>query len=141
MWGDPKILDRLREIAPVFAVRGNVDRGEWAQQLPLIEVVQVREVSLYVLHNLNELDLVPAAAGFSAVISGHSHQPKIERRNGVLYLCYALREKGVIGTNSAESQQVQQKTQFLPSKLLLHSAVAAATTSPPDLMSILAQAV
>src|SRR5262245_314669 len=74
--GNLQILDRLREVAPVFAVRGNVDRGEWAQQLRLTEVVEVGNVLLYVLHDLNELDLDPAAAGFSAVISGHSHQPK-----------------------------------------------------------------
>lgn len=84
--GKPEILAALREIAPVRAVRGNVDNGEWAQSLPATEVVEVGGVLLYVLHDLQQLDLDPAAAGFSAVISGHSHQPDIRHEGGVLYL-------------------------------------------------------
>ena len=84
--GDPQILETLGAIAPVDAVRGNIDRGAWAGALPLTQVVQAEEASLYVLHNLADLDLDPAAAGFEAVISGHSHRPKNETRNGVLYL-------------------------------------------------------
>jgi putative phosphoesterase len=84
--GSPDILEELRAIAPVVAVRGNTDRGAWAQQLRLTEVVQVGEISLYVIHDVGELNLDPAAAGFSAVIYGHSHQPFIERRDGVLFL-------------------------------------------------------
>jgi putative phosphoesterase len=84
--GGADILERLRAIAPVVAVRGNTDRHAWAAQLRLTEVVQVGQVSLYVLHDMGQLNLDPAAAGFSAVIYGHSHQPSIERRNGVLYL-------------------------------------------------------
>src|SRR5690349_17908428 len=72
--GNPEILDKLRSIAPVIAVRGNVDLGEWALALPLTEVVTVGSVQLYVLHDLNSLDLDPAAAGFKTVIYGHSHQ-------------------------------------------------------------------
>ena len=83
--GDPGILDRLRELAPVTAVRGNVDRGPWAAALPKTELVEVEAVSIYLLHDLAELDLKPEAAGIGAVIFGHSHQPKIEKRNGVLY--------------------------------------------------------
>jgi uncharacterized protein len=83
--GDPEILSRLREIAPVTAVRGNVDRGGWARLLPKTDVVEVAGISIYVLHILTELDLKPEAAGFSAVIYGHSHVPKTESRNGVLY--------------------------------------------------------
>ncbi len=83
---DPAILDALRDIAPVHAVRGNVDRGPWAESLPLTEVVEVDEALLYMIHICEHLDLEPAAAGFAAVIFGHSHRPGIERRDGVLYL-------------------------------------------------------
>jgi putative phosphoesterase len=84
--GDPRILDRLAEIAPVRAVRGNMDHGAWAAKLPLTDVVQVDGVDLYLLHILDTLDLDPAAAGFAAVVHGHSHEPLIERRGGVLFL-------------------------------------------------------
>lgn len=84
--GDPAILGELRRIAPVHTVRGNVDRGEWAQELPVTEVVEVGPVLLYVLHDVATLDLDPAAAGFAAVIYGHSHRPEKETRHGVLYL-------------------------------------------------------
>ena len=84
--GRPVILEALQAIAPVFAVRGNVDRGAWAQALPETQVVAVEGAQLYVLHDLSELDLDPAAAGFQAVISGHTHQPLVEERSGVLYL-------------------------------------------------------
>lgn len=84
--GQPEILDRLKTIAPVVAVRGNVDLGEWALALPLTEVVTVGDVQLYILHDLSTLDLSPAAAGFKAVIYGHSHQPSAEKGNGVLFL-------------------------------------------------------
>jgi len=73
-------------VAPVTAVRGNNDRGAWARTIPETEVVEVAGVSLYLLHDLHELDLEPRAAGFAAVITGHSHQPKLEERDGVLYL-------------------------------------------------------
>jgi putative phosphoesterase len=84
--GKPEILAALREVAPVVAVRGNVDRGAWAWELPATEVVELEQTRLYVLHDLAALDLDPVAAGFQAVISGHSHQPSIEHREGVLYL-------------------------------------------------------
>jgi uncharacterized protein len=84
--GDPQILDHLATIAPVTAVRGNVDHGEWAQKIPATNVLEIGEVSIYVLHNLKELDLKPEAAKFSVVIYGHSHVPKREFKNGVLYL-------------------------------------------------------
>jgi putative phosphoesterase len=83
--GDPTILDDLRQIAPVVAVRGNVDRGAWADPLPLGEIVEHEGARLYVLHILEDLDLDPPTAGFHAVISGHSHKPKMERKDGVLY--------------------------------------------------------
>lgn len=84
--GDPGILDELGRLAPVAAVRGNVDRGPWAEALPETEVVEAGSVHLYVLHDLGALDLDPAAAGFAAVVSGHSHRPASELRDGVLYL-------------------------------------------------------
>jgi putative phosphoesterase len=83
--GDPGILAQLRALAAVTAVRGNVDRGAWARSLPKTEVLETAGISIYVLHILTEIDLKPEAAGFSAVIYGHSHVPKTESRNGVLY--------------------------------------------------------
>ena len=84
--GAPEVLDALRAVAPVVAVRGNNDRGRWARALAETEVVEHAGRTLYVLHDLHELDLDPRAAGFDAVIVGHSHQPRVERRDGVLYL-------------------------------------------------------
>ena len=84
--GDSEILDRLREIAPTFTVRGNIDTSPWAQALPLTEVVEVGRAQFYVLHNLMDLGLDPKAAGFSVVISGHTHRPHAQVRNDVLYL-------------------------------------------------------
>lgn len=84
--GKPEILESLRSIAPVYAVRGNVDRGSWVGALPETQVIAVEQVHLFVLHDLNELEIDPAAAGFQAVISGHTHQPLIEERAGVLFL-------------------------------------------------------
>ena len=83
--GTPEILEELRAIAPVTAVRGNVDAGSWARRLPKTEVLEVEGVSIYVLHILDQLDLKPEAAGMSVVVYGHSHMPKQERKNGVLY--------------------------------------------------------
>ena len=83
--GEPGILDELRKIAPLTAIRGNIDKAPWARKLPETEIVELAGVSIYVLHNLGDLDLKPEAAGFRVVISGHSHVPKQETRNGVLY--------------------------------------------------------
>ena len=83
--GDPEILEQLRTIAPVTAVRGNVDKEAWTRKLPEAAVVELGGVSIYVLHDLSQLDLKPEAAGFGVVISGHSHVPKQETRGGVLY--------------------------------------------------------
>ena len=84
--GSPEIIERLRVLAPTTAVRGNVDTASWAISLRLTEVVQVGDLHLYVLHDLAALALDPRAAGFAAVISGHTHRPAVTRRNGVLYL-------------------------------------------------------
>jgi putative phosphoesterase len=83
--GASEILDQLAAIAPVTAVRGNIDTFAWARELPETEVVEAGGVTIYVLHDLAQLDLKPEAAGFRVVISGHSHVPKQETRNGVLY--------------------------------------------------------
>ena len=84
--GRPEVISGLRKIAPVTAIRGNIDRGEWAAQYPDTALVKLGGRSFYVLHNLKELDLDPAAAGIDVVVSGHSHRPKIETVGGVLYL-------------------------------------------------------
>lgn len=83
--GTKEVLDALTRIAPVAAVRGNIDTDPWAHKLPMHEVVEAAGVSIYILHDLAQLDLKPKAAGFRVVIYGHSHQPKIEERNGVIF--------------------------------------------------------
>jgi len=84
--GKPEILDDLRAIAPVVAVRGNIDKGDWASRLPLTAVVPAKSARIYVIHDIHELDIDPAAAGFAIVVSGHSHKASREERSGVLYL-------------------------------------------------------
>jgi putative phosphoesterase len=84
--GKPEILEALRTLAPVVAVRGNVDREAWAQELPETAVAEADGTLIYVLHDLNALDLIPHAAGFYIVVSGHSHKPGSYQREGVLYI-------------------------------------------------------
>ena len=84
--GRPEILDTLRDLAPVVAVRGNVDEAEWAAQLHLTQVAVADGATLYVLHSLQQLDLDPVAAGFQVVVSGHTHQPHQTKRSGVLFV-------------------------------------------------------
>jgi hypothetical protein len=84
--GHPYILDALRAIAPVTAVRGNVDTGAWASGLPADTVVSIDGFDIYILHNLRELSIDPQAAKLAAVISGHTHKPLIETREGVVYV-------------------------------------------------------
>ncbi len=84
--GNPEVLAGLERLAPVYAVRGNTDRADWARDLPLNRVVEVRGLLIYVLHELFCLDLDPTAAGLASVIYGHSHSPHLERKNGVLFL-------------------------------------------------------
>jgi hypothetical protein len=83
--GTPEILQGLAKIAPLIAIRGNVDTAPWARALPATEVIEAGGISIYMLHDLAQLDLKPEAAGFRVVVYGHSHQPKIEEKNGVLY--------------------------------------------------------
>ena len=84
--GERKILEELRELAPVVAVRGNVDTADWARTLPLTAVADAGRVQIYVLHDLNALDLDPVAAGLQIVVSGHSHKFGRSERSGVLYI-------------------------------------------------------
>jgi uncharacterized protein len=83
--GAPEILEALAKIAPLTAFRGNVDTAPWARVLPETEIIEAGGVSIYILHDRGQLDLKPEAAGFRVVIYGHSHHPKIEEKNGVLY--------------------------------------------------------
>jgi putative phosphoesterase len=84
--GDPKILEALRTLAPVVAVRGNIDTGVWSSDLPETAVAQAGSALIYVLHDLNTLDLKPAAAGFTMVVCGHSHKPSSQQRDAVFYV-------------------------------------------------------
>lgn len=83
--GTPEILEELERVAPVVAVRGNVDRGEWARSLPVTEAVEVGGFLILLIHDLEELDLNPEAAGLSMVVFGHSHKPEIRENRGVRY--------------------------------------------------------
>jgi putative phosphoesterase len=84
--GKPDILDQLRSIAPVVAIRGNIDKGAWADRLPMTAVVEAPSARIYILHDLKQLDLTTAGAGFNIVISGHSHKPGQTQRSGILYI-------------------------------------------------------
>ncbi len=84
--GPPEILGELRTIAPVTAVRGNMDFGGWTRDLQGTEVVEIGGAAIYVLHDLDQLDLNPGAAGFHAVFFGHTHQPEVKWADGILYL-------------------------------------------------------
>lgn len=84
--GRPEVIDRLRRIAPVVAIRGNVDIGPWAETYPDTETIRLGDHSIYVLHDIHDRKVDPVARGINVVISGHSHRPLIETKNGVLYL-------------------------------------------------------
>ena len=84
--GGRVILDALEKIAPIVAVRGNTDHDAWGVTLPATAIVEAGSAMIYVLHNIHELDLNPAAAGFKMVVSGHSHKPSKLERDGVIYL-------------------------------------------------------
>ena len=84
--GSAEVLETLKDVAPVVAVRGNNDKGAWANQLPHREIAQVGVIYIYLIHDVKEIDLSPAAAGFDVVVSGHSHKPLIEKHKGVLYV-------------------------------------------------------
>ncbi|MES2354905.1 MAG: metallophosphoesterase family protein [Pseudomonadota bacterium] len=84
--GDPDILQQLAKIAPVTAVGGNNDKGPWANTIPETDVLQIGDIFIYAIHDVAELDIDPAAAGFQVVVAGHSHRPLFEDREGVLFI-------------------------------------------------------
>jgi hypothetical protein len=84
--GNAKIIKQLRRVAPVVAVRGNIDKGAWASQLPMTAVVEAGSALIYVVHDIQQLDLDPVVAEFNVVISGHSHKPGRTERSGVIYV-------------------------------------------------------
>lgn len=84
--GSVDVIEALSHVAPVIAVKGNVDKGEWTNRFALTETVGIQGKWIYVLHNLKEMHLDPKAAGFSVVISGHSHKPVVKTENNVLYI-------------------------------------------------------
>lgn len=84
--GSADVIAGLRKIAPIVAIRGNNDKGEWASDIPTETVVTLGGRTIYVLHNIQELDLDPVAAGIDVVVSGHSHRPGADTKDGVLYL-------------------------------------------------------
>src|SRR5262245_27550774 len=84
--GSPEVIEGLKKIAPVVAVRGNNDKAPWADDLPTWEVTEVGPIFIYMIHDLKEMDMSPTTAEFQVVVSGHSHKPAIDKRKGVLYL-------------------------------------------------------
>ncbi|TAJ85783.1 metallophosphoesterase, partial [bacterium] len=84
--GKPEVIEALKSIAPVVAIRGNNDKGRWARRFPETAVVEVGKIRIYIIHNVKELEIDPSAAGFRVVISGHSHRPSAVERDGVLFV-------------------------------------------------------
>ena len=84
--GEEAVLDKLSKIAPIAAVRGNMDFGKWASRLPEKEVIEIGQLVLYVLHVESRLDADPDKSGFKAVISGHTHRPDVYEKNGVMFI-------------------------------------------------------
>ncbi|HJU09815.1 MAG TPA: metallophosphoesterase family protein [Candidatus Binataceae bacterium] len=119
--GNPAVLEALAQIAPVRAVRGNNDKGQWTESLPAVEVVEIGRHSIYVLHNVAELDLEPTTAGFAAVVSGHSHVPSVNERQRVLYV------------NPGSAGPRRFKLPVTVAKMTLHSEHCEATIVPLQL--------
>jgi putative phosphoesterase len=84
--GDSRVLEALESIAPVTAVRGNNDRGSWAAHIPETQILHVGGIVVYAVHDIAQLDIEPGAAGVRVVVSGHSHKPSVEQRDGILYV-------------------------------------------------------
>ena len=102
--GEAEVIRQLKSIAPVVAVRGNNDTGSWARAIPETKITRIGRVSIYMLHNLKEIDLDPSAKGFQVVISGHSHRASIETRGGVLFLPLALSALSLVSGAVADSR-------------------------------------
>lgn len=84
--GKPEVLEALAQVAPVLAVRGNNDRGDWAAEMPETRSIEIGGIRVYMLHDLKTIDIDPAGSGYDVVVAGHSHKPLVEGRGGVLYL-------------------------------------------------------
>jgi hypothetical protein len=84
--GSPEVLDGLKRIAPLTAIRGNNDTAVWAKKIPETKTIRIGSILVYMLHNVKELDIDPSSAGFQVVISGHSHRPSIEWKDDILFL-------------------------------------------------------
>ena len=84
--GEQTVLDKLSKIAPIVAVRGNMDFGKWTHQLPETEIIEIGQIVLYVLHIASRLDAKPSTTDFKAVISGHTHRPDVYEKNGIMFI-------------------------------------------------------
>ena len=84
--GEQSVLDKLSKIAPVLAVRGNMDFGKWAQHLPETEIIEIGQIVLYILHIASRLQADPGKSDFKAVISGHKHRPDVYEKNGIKFI-------------------------------------------------------
>jgi len=84
--GKPEVLTSLNAIAPVIAIRGNNDRAAWAEKIPDVLNLHINGIKIHVIHNLNELEADPATDGFGAIVSGHSHKPRLVTRDGILFI-------------------------------------------------------
>jgi putative phosphoesterase len=84
--GDEKVLEGLSRIAPIVAVRGNMDFGKWANNLPKSEVIEIGSIVVYVLHIANRLDVAPGNSDFKAIITGHTHRPDVFEKSGITFL-------------------------------------------------------
>ena len=84
--GEQPVLDKLSKIAPVVAVRGNMDFEKWTRRLPETEIIEIGQIVLYVLHIANRLDANPSKTDFKAVISGHTHRPDVYEKNGIMFI-------------------------------------------------------
>lgn len=93
--GSIAVIAGLEKLAPVRAIRGNIDKGSWAEAYPDEDVVEIEDTRIFVIHNRNEMTLVPASSGFGVVVSGHSHNPNIECLGGVLYVNPEVQGRGV----------------------------------------------
>ncbi|OEF97837.1 metallophosphoesterase family protein [Desulfuribacillus alkaliarsenatis] len=111
------IIEELERIAPVYAVRGNCDHGEWSMKFPKTDLIQLGEASIYLLHNLYEIDIAPGAAGVNIIICGHSHQPAFEEKAGIVYInpgsCGPRRFSLPISMAIMELESRQCKVQFI----------------------------
>lgn len=119
--GTPEILEELARIAPLTAIRGNIDTEPWARRLPETEMLEIGGISIYILHDLGRLDLKPEAAGIRVVVYGHSHRPEIHEKNRVLYFnpgsAGPRRFKLPIGVGKLRIEDGKVRTELLEIKI------------------------